>query len=63
MKEIKCPTCPICGSAPGAGLLGISPLMAQCFCVNEDCAVLLWDPWVSLDENLLNAGTPTITGE
>jgi hypothetical protein len=29
---------------------------AQAFCGNDDCTLILWNPMLSLDENLLDAG-------
>lgn len=46
------PGCPFCGQSPvwvfGGG--------TQAWCGNDDCTLLMWDPSLSLDENLLNAG-------
>lgn len=51
--QVLTPTCPLCGAAPPF----IFPSFAQAFCPNEDCDVILWEPWVSLAENLMNANT------
>lgn len=51
--RVLCPTCPLCGSVPPF----IYPSFAQAFCTNEDCDVILWEPWVSLAQNLMNANT------
>jgi len=60
MAEILTPRCPLCDSLPvmvfGAG--------TQAFCGNDDCALLCWDPSLSLDANLLDSGVikfPPIT--
>lgn len=50
--EPPCPNCPLCSSpAPF-----IFPNLRNAFCVNEDCDVLTWDPWATLEQNLTNAG-------
>lgn len=51
--EILCPRCPLCGAKPPF----IWPSFAQAFCPNEECDVIVWEPWVSLAENLMNANT------
>lgn len=53
--EVLCPTCPLCNEGPAM------MLPAQCFCGNEDCDVLMWDPLASLDDNLSNANSVRIT--
>lgn len=57
MDEVKCPLCPVCDSEP----VLIHPMLAQAFCSNDDCEVLCWDPWVSLDENLLDMAPAIVT--
>lgn len=46
------PACPLCGEPP-VFLLGGG---TQAFCGNDDCTLLTWNPSVSLDANLLDAG-------
>ena len=52
MAEILTPRCPLCDSLPmmvfGGG--------TQAFCGNDDCTLLTWNPSLSLDANLLDAG-------
>jgi hypothetical protein len=50
--EVKCPSCPMCGT-PAAF---IAPGMAQTFCVNEACNVLMWSPWDTAAVNLADMG-------
>lgn len=52
--QILCPTCPLCREGPAMVLPG------QLFCGNDDCDSLMWDPFVSLDQNLTNAGSVRI---
>jgi hypothetical protein len=56
VSQIQCPTCPLCGSQPAFTLPGLTPW----FCSNDDCNVLGWDPYSTLDENLLDAGRARI---
>lgn len=51
VPQIKCPTCPLCGSTPP----WIWPGLHQCVCPNEDCDVFMWVPWDTLEENLMDA--------
>ena len=44
------PHCPLCGHPP------VMVFGTQAFCGNDDCILILWNPSVSLDENLLDAG-------
>jgi hypothetical protein len=53
-----CPDCPLCGQPPR---FAIGP--TQAFCGNDDCTLILWDPSLSLDENLLDAGMVHLPGE
>ena len=52
MAETLTPRCPLCGQLPvmifGGG--------TQAFCGNDDCAILMWTPTKSLDDNLMDAG-------
>jgi hypothetical protein len=36
-------------------------MLAQAWCWNDDCQVLCWDPWVSLDENMLDMSPAIVT--
>lgn len=51
MAEPLTPNCPLCGKPP---LFAVGP--TQAFCGNDDCTLILWDPSLSLDDNLLDAG-------
>jgi hypothetical protein len=51
MRRVKCPRCPLCGSAPLYAWTGLVPW----FCPAEDCDALAWDPFVTLEDNLMNA--------
>lgn len=52
MTEILTPNCPLCGQPP---LFAIGP--TQAFCGNRDgCTLILWNPALSLDDNLMDAG-------
>lgn len=53
---IKTPACPVCSGPPSFNWAEITPW----FCINDDCDVLAWDPYSSLEENLMNAGTAEI---
>ena len=53
LPGVLCPRCPLCGAEPPF----IHPNFAQAFCPSEECDVILWEPWVSLAENLMNANT------
>lgn len=59
MSEIKCPTCPVCGSAP----LPLSIELGQAFCSSDDCNVLAWDPYDTKEANLFNSAYAEIDGE
>ena len=39
------------------------PGLEQSFCDNDDCTILYWTPTLSLDENLLDAGTVRLPPE
>jgi hypothetical protein len=43
--------CPLCGAPPAVASLNLTPW----FCSNDDCDVLAWDPYSTLQENLMNA--------
>lgn len=58
MTEPLCPNCPMCGEPP---LFAMGP--TQAFCGNDDCTLILWNPSVSLDDNLLEAGVVHLPGE
>lgn len=49
-ERILCPTCPVCSGWPAFAWVELTPW----FCVNDECDVLAWDPYSSLDENLLD---------
>jgi hypothetical protein len=51
MSEILTPDCPLCGRPPQL-IAGAT----QAFCGNDACTLLCWDPTLSLDANLLDAG-------
>ena len=52
MAEILTPRCPLCDQPPAIMLPGAT----QAFCGNDDCTLLCWNPFASLDANLLDAG-------
>lgn len=52
MPDILTPRCPLCDQPPAI----VIPGGIQAFCGNEDCDLWCWNPAVSLDDNLLNAG-------
>jgi hypothetical protein len=52
VNALVTPGCPLCGQQPVMILGGGT----QAFCGNDDCTLLLWNPSLSLDENLLDAG-------
>jgi len=59
MAEVLTPCCPLCGQSP---LFTASP--TQAFCGNRDgCTLILWDPSLSLDDNLMDAGVVRFPGE
>lgn len=49
--ELQCLTCPLCGSQPAMAWAELTPW----FCRNEDCDALAWDPYSTLEENLMDA--------
>jgi hypothetical protein len=49
---IKCERCPLCSGPPSFAWVEITPW----FCPNEECNVLGWDPYSTLEENLMDAG-------
>ena len=51
MPEILTPRCPLCDEPPKF-TVGIT----QAFCGNDACTLLCWDPSLSLDANLMDAG-------
>lgn len=56
MAEILTPRCPLCDQPP------VMVFGTQAFCGNEDgCTLLLWNPYLGLDDNLLDAGVVKIT--
>lgn len=58
VAEILTPGCPLCGKPPR---FAVGP--TQAFCGNDDCTLILWDPSLSLDENLLDAGVVNFPGD
>jgi hypothetical protein len=52
MTEVLTPDCPLCGHPP-VMMFGDG---TQALCGNDDCTLIFWDPSVSLDGNLLDAG-------
>lgn len=57
MLRIQCPRCPLCDSPPVLGLTLILPW----FCSTESCLVLAWDPFETLEANLMDAAPITET--
>ena len=45
------PRCPFC-DCPPEFMIGAT----QAFCGNDECTLLMWNPMVSLDDNLMDAG-------
>lgn len=58
MPEILTPNCPLCGQPP---LFAFGP--TQALCGNDNCTLILWDPSVSLEGNLTDAGMVRFPGE
>jgi hypothetical protein len=52
VADILTPRCPLCRQPPAIALPGA----IQAFCGNDDCTLLCWNPSLSLDANLLDAG-------
>ena len=52
MTEILTPRCPLCWSEPAI----VIPGGIQAFCGNEDCMLLCWNPSLTLEANLRDAG-------
>jgi hypothetical protein len=50
-EMIQCPTCPICGGAPVLPM----PFLTPWFCGAPSCITFAWDPYSSLEENLMDA--------
>lgn len=48
--------CPVCGALPVLAGRGVTPW----FCSNLKCDVLGWDPYSTLEENLMDAAPVTI---
>ncbi len=51
-EKLPCPRCPLCGELPMLAMIGFT----QAFCGNDSCTLLCWNPSLTLDENLLDAG-------
>lgn len=59
MVEVLTPNCPLCGGPP-LFVMGTD----QAFCGNRDgCTLILWNPSLSLDDNLMDAGVVHFPGE
>jgi hypothetical protein len=59
MAEILTPNCPLCGQPPLFAFGNDQP-----FCGNRDnCTLILWNPTLSLDDNLMDAGVVQFPGE
>jgi hypothetical protein len=58
MAEPLTPDCPLCRQPPLFGFGG-----TQAFCGNDDCTLILWNPMLTLDENLLDAGVVHLPGD
>lgn len=50
-SQIVCPSCPLCSGPPSFNWAELTPW----FCPNEECDVLAWDPYSTLQENLTDA--------
>jgi hypothetical protein len=58
MDEPLTPGCPLCGQPP------LFSFGDQAFCGNRNgCTLICWDPSLSLDDNLLDAGVVRFPGE
>lgn len=57
MAEILTPGCPLCGQPPRFAF------SEQAFCGNDDCTLILWNPSLSLDDNLTDAGVVKFPGD
>lgn len=58
MAEVLYPGCPLCGGPPRF-TVGDS----QAFCGNDDCNLIMWNPAVSAEGNLTDAGVVRFPGE
>ena len=52
--------CHGCGQPPA---FVIQPAGTQAFCGNDDCPILMWDPTLSLEQNMANSKEIDLTGE
>lgn len=50
-STIVCPRCPICS---GPAVLPLPELLPW-FCGNDECITFAWDPYCTLEENLMDA--------
>lgn len=50
-QQIQCPSCPICS---GPAVLPL-PFLTPWFCGAEGCITFAWDPYKTLEENLMDA--------
>jgi hypothetical protein len=55
--RLRCFHCPVCGAEAALSTLNLTPW----FCSNDDCDVLAWDPYSSLEENLTDARPISVT--
>lgn len=49
--SIKQSVCPVCGAPAALAWASLTPWL----CTNEECDVLGWDPYSTLEQNLTNA--------
>jgi hypothetical protein len=47
----SCPQCPLCGGEP----MFRTPTLVPWFCMDDRCDVFGWDPYSTLEENLMDA--------
>lgn len=50
-STIVCPCCPVCGGPPVLPL----PELLPWFCGAAGCITFAWDPYSTLDENLMDS--------
>lgn len=51
-----CPTCPLCGGEP----MFRTPTLLPWFCMDDRCDVFGWNPYHTLDENLMDFQRVTV---
>lgn len=54
---VRCPFCPHCGMLP----MLLMPGLRHCWCPNDSCDVLMWDPWATAKQNLEDQHAATET--